>query len=807
MKDLTLVTVAVLLFFGQALVARASCGNIIFPADIFYEGSEVEINEIEDCENPFSVTESGYPHTASIEEVIISENAVIPIPANGTTNYNVVPPHNAFGFSSEYYIHTDGGYELAAVSDSEQMVPLLPGTYTLVSTEMRAFLLEESSMKQRLANFLIPTAHAFVPNPRHSITFTLVATDEESGVSSILFLPGIKASHLYTKNLVGFEDELWIPDNNGDVRQLEMTVVGESVNDVYTRKIIGSATGLGSVYSGISGYFDTLVAQENIAAWAPFAYDWRYSVDDIVTKGTLYETERKYVLELIQTMAEGSDTGKVSLVGHSNGGLLAKVIVSELEKLGKENLIDQVVLLASPQTGTPEAIGSLLHGYGQAILGGLILRAGTAREVTQNLPGAYGLLPTKEYFADTHRTPVVVFEDNASTQAFIDAYGSQITDVDTLHDFIAARSDGRGTPESVYEPLIANETILEKTADLHTNVLQAWRAPASVTVTEVAGIGLPTVHSFAYRGYMKRDCTSLIHIHCQLKLHYKPVPRVSLLGDETVMTTSAVGYRGEKESYYFDLNTYKDNFTLRRHYNFTEAEPVHNLLSNILLSATNTTPFISKVAASVATPYVMMSVHSPVLATVTDSAGRQIKVEPAGDFMKKIEDIPGAYVYYFGETTYIVLPKAEEYQVELAGTGEGMVTLEIDEVVEEGGTQTTLQSIVIDTISTSTVMTTVLNQSTLSDVLVDVDGDGEVDKQIDAQTNEVTELNTPENEEEAESAVSNRSGGGGYIARLKVPEPEVAGAQAESEEIQQLRQLYELLVKLRDLLLLYEKIS
>lgn len=633
--------------------------------------------------------------------------------------------------------------------------------------------------------------------------------DYPASASSVLFLPGIQASRLYVKNTLGFEDELWTPLHNGDVRQLAMTAAGQSENDIYTRDIIDSATGLGSVYAGISNYFDTLVAEEKIADWEPFAYDWRYSVEDIVKNGTLYETERKYVLELVETLAEGSDTGKVSLVGHSNGGLLTKVIVTELEKLGKADLIDQVVLLASPQTGTPKAVGSILHGYDQDILGGLILKADVAREVIQNLPGAYALLPTQEYFEDTNGAPVVVFEDIESTSAFIDAYGAEIADVDKLYDFMSGQGGERSAAESVYEPIIANGAILDDTARLHNDVLQTWRAPESVKVTEVAGIGLPTIHSFAYRAYLKRDCASLIHIECQAKLHYQPVPRLALLGDETVVTSSALAYRGEKDSYYFDLNTYKDNFTLKKHHNFTEAEPVQNLLSNILFSATNTTPFISKVKSSVSDSYVMMGVHSPAMATITDSEGRQIKVEYEGDFLKKIEDIPDAYIYYFGETTYIILPNGGEYQVELEGTGEGLVTLEIDEIVQEGNMQTTLQSIILDEVGTSTVMKTTLHNSALSDVLVDQDGDGEVDKQIDAVTNEVTVLSTPAVDEESDNMASTRSGGGGGgVLRSSTSALHVAGVQVisveASQEIKQLMQLYELLVELKRLLILYE---
>ena len=42
-------------------------------------------------------------------------------------------------------------------------------------------------------------------------------------------------------------------------------------------------------------------------------------------------------------MASSSQTGKVNIVTHSNGGLIAKALINKLKKLGKENLIDKKI--------------------------------------------------------------------------------------------------------------------------------------------------------------------------------------------------------------------------------------------------------------------------------------------------------------------------------------------------------------------------------------------------------------------------------------------------------------------------------
>ena len=84
-------------------------------------------------------------------------------------------------------------------------------------------------------------------------------------------------------------------------------------------------------------YMDALVATGTIKAWKPFAYDWRYSVDDVAGNGTQYQTEIKNVVDEIEQLASNSYTGKVTIVGHSNGGLLAKAVMMRLATLGKSS--------------------------------------------------------------------------------------------------------------------------------------------------------------------------------------------------------------------------------------------------------------------------------------------------------------------------------------------------------------------------------------------------------------------------------------------------------------------------------------
>jgi len=82
--------------------------------------------------------------------------------------------------------------------------------------------------------------------------------------------------------------------------------------------------------------------------------------------------------------------------------------------------------VAVPQLGTPKTIASLLHGDYQEKGFGVILKAETARELGEDMPGGYGLLPSSGYFSKVS-DPVVIFDTNSDTTTlFHSSYGEKI---------------------------------------------------------------------------------------------------------------------------------------------------------------------------------------------------------------------------------------------------------------------------------------------------------------------------------------------------------------------------------------------
>ena len=387
---------------------------------------------------------------------------------------------------------------------------LLPGTYTvtLVDTDEGPAQSFAPSLIQRVLATIIPTAHAYYYV--NTVTFTLVGpAPEPVGASSVLFLPGIQASRLYKDGLLGTEDQIWVPDGNQDVRQLAMSSLGVSQNQVYTRGILENLPIGGTVYDSFARSMVNLVQDKVIESWTPFAYDWRYSVKDIAENGTQYQNDIRNVIDEIEYLSAHSYTDKVTIIGHSNGGLLAKAIVKKLEQEGKTNLVDRVILLASPQLGTPKAIGTILHGYDQEKFGGWAIDDVVARDVIQNMPGAYGLVTSQKYF-DSASDKVIRFENTTTTQVFRSAYGDTIDSEDELRRFMTGESDNRSQATTIDEVLRSNNGLLTNQLNYHRNTLDNWTAPSGVKVTEIVGTGLDTVSGFEYRSFRERNTSSIV---------------------------------------------------------------------------------------------------------------------------------------------------------------------------------------------------------------------------------------------------------------------------------------------------------
>lgn len=540
---------------------------------------------------------------------------------------------------------------------------------------------------------------------------------------SLLFLPGIQASRLYSERLLGTEDELWLPLGAQDALDLKMDSTGNSLNDIYTKDAIKTAYGFFNVYNDFFTYLDSLVEDETISSWEAFPYDWRYDVFDVVENGTEYKDGIKYpVAELEKLAAKGG--GKVIVVGHSNGGLLAKAIALKLEAEGKEDLMDKIIFLASPQTGTPKTIGSLLHGYKQSIAEGYLLDDETAREVSRNLPGAYGLLPSAKYLENQEK-PVVTFASDDINADLVNAYGETVDTVEELRNFMVGNLDGREEATDLYQPIKANEDMVLGSELYHQNQLDHWVAPPGVGVIEVVGTGLDTVNAFRYEKFKRKEC-SLGFINCQVIEYSKPVPEFTAYGDQTVTQLSAEAYEGDKETVYVDLLEIKnDEDSLNvEHANIGESPQVQDYLKSVISGLPDTIDFIYPDRPIFTDAKDIISVHSPVRIKVTDESGRTVTGNPENNVLTT--EIPGSSYLEVAGGKYIIVPADIDYEVELIGEAEGSFTLMISELASDDS-ESIVSKWSLATVTPAMRAAFRKSDGEFSLVETDYDGDGEVD--------------------------------------------------------------------------------
>ena len=729
--------------------AQEICGNII--SQVF--GGELVV-PVTDCDDPFMQFDGRDVSNVQfkIDEAELFSGDVISVESFPAALNIQVTYDGDLGRINEFlrlYKHESGDF----IRGSADVAPDA-GTYTLVhsieeSPQLAAFL-------PRFREWIVPTAHAQSFNvqilERTAVTFTVALAEPQLvGAPSVLFLPGIQASRLYKEGIFS-EDKLWTPTNafSQDVRQLEMTNEGRSVNEIYTRDVLDEAPGVGTVYGEFISYMKSLESEGVISAFEPFAYDWRFTPNDIVNRGTAYEMGAIDLVKVFDVLAEESNGAGVVIVGHSNGGLVAKALVAELEQRGKADGVSDIVFIGTPHTGTPKAIGTVLHGYDQAktLLGIPIIQADVVREVINNLPGAYGLLPTPAYFADL-TDPIIQIEDTASTIELFEGYGSTIDTYADLVEFMSGQSDSldRELSNTVSVPATINQALYTKAVDEHINLLSDWVAPEHVQVTQLVGVGLPTMKSITYREVIERKCitTGPGGTACGNNTFPRAFAILSHDGDETVMSRSARAYAGDSEVYYVDMENVEElSISFFSHVNLTEAEEIQQLIKNLIEGEVQPYEYVSTEKPVFDTEYDIEIIDSPVTMSAIDELGNVTGVVEENGKQVIKTDIPGSNYFEFADSKYLIIPSQTPRTTTLRGDAEGGYTLTLATLDTDDQMKTNSQ-LVNATVTPNMIVTYTKHSSGYSNLATDFDGDGELDL-VTTVTGEVVEDPTPEPE-------------------------------------------------------------
>ncbi len=466
----------------------------------------------------------------------------------------------------------------------------------------------------------------------------LTASPKSICCSSVLFLPGLEASRLYKTEDQG-ETRLWEPIIGGNlVQQLFMNDSAESLNpDIYTRDVIDEALwpfAGPNIYKSFIAMMNGLKEGGTIMDWEPIPYDWRLPLGQIIESGKktgnkisyLSATSSPYIIQELKRLANNSKTGKVTLVAHSNGGLLAKALMIKLNQMGLTDLVDRIIFVAVPQIGTPQSIGVLLHGFGQSIP--LILSAKTAMALAVNMPSAYNLLPSAPYF-DSVSDPVIRFRES----------GTNIASSTLLDDFLVAKK--------------LNPLLLKNSKATHKS-LDTWLPPPDIEFIQIAGWGIDTVSGIEYYQGIKRG---------KPISQYKPI--IVLDGDNTVVVPSALATATSTSNiqrYWFNLGEYNSkkeklvNSRLlnRSHADILEAGELREFIVELIKKKDNLPKYFSTSTPSSRddTRRLHFILHSPsVTLDMYDDQGNHTGISTTTNLID--EQIPNTFYREFGEVKYV----------------------------------------------------------------------------------------------------------------------------------------------------------
>src|SRR3989344_4451071 len=596
------------------------------------------------------------------------------------------------------------------------------------------------------------------------------ATPGAACASNVLFLPGLEASRLYRPDWQGGEEKLWEPGGDSDALQIAMTTTGSSArSDIYTRDVIDNAYYTpvkGDVYKSFLEQLETMKSDDTIADYAVTPYDWRLTLDEILDNGAqlsggrlyysgpLGATSTPYIIQELRRLAKTSKTGKVTIVAHSNGGLVAKALT---DKLGAEAspLIDKIIFVAVPQAGTPQAVGAILHGFEQSLpvkpLSLFGMTEATARELARNMPSVYNLLPSANYFTYVD-DPVITISADPLLAPWRTAYGGVIHSGESLHAFLVDQS--RVTlpvSDPLVSPTVGNETLLNDSETLH-NTQDAWMPPAGIALTEIAGWGMETLKTIKYYQGIKSTCTlhnssdgkclSMVSIPI---LQYKP--ETILDGDGTVVVPSALWTPGVQK-YWIDLLDYDSLVTIeRKHADILEVPQLRTLIQNIITNIdTGSLPkFIYTTTPPTETDGTRLrfTLHSPLTLNLYDDLGNHTGFSTTTNSLE--ENIPGSTYLSFGEVQYISVPASTNSHLIMDGYEDGSFTFDIEETQGDTVLATTVFSGIPSFENTKVTMDIPQDGGIegASDLRMDVQGDGTVDVKLEPKPGGVVVLLMP----------------------------------------------------------------
>ena len=747
---LTIVIPVVFVISTLPVIASANCGDIIYAQDYGDGAGLVEDRtSIIDCNNPFNA-DSSDPFTYELilaDQIVTPDVAVSLTEGETVTTSFVINRNDTFGVFKKFELFKQEGGDYRNINivdpNNIQSDALTPGAYVAVLTVEELTVVSEAEplWKSLIKKIFLPTiAYAFFPDYMEvvAIPFTVeYDTVASTGASSVLFLPGIMGSRLFEEGdfCDGLEPEkqLWFSFDTCRQLRLITQFTGQSINSVYTKKgeagILDEAIII-NVYKTFLNKLKDWKEEKIISDYAVVPYDWRGELDAIL-KSNLEKSTGKIFMGQTETvsdgllyktlsdLAAGSANGKVTIVAHSNGGLVIKQFLTDLQNKHDPLLdkIDNLILVAVPQSGAPEAVMGMLHGTEIYP----VMSQEVSRSLMNTMPFAHHLLPTTDYFK-TVTTPVISFESGEATNAWIDNFGETLISRDNLHQFLS-KDSGRTKPEfeDLETPAVVDNLLLNYART--TEIIQGnFTPPENMKVYQIAGIGLETPAGLTY--FSDRECITRSFFVCtkyQPKISYRVTMTID--GDATVPVPSALMLPSDTrvERRWVNMQRYNNDVLINRsHKDIFEVLDIINFISNTI-RATSSSPYtyLSETLPAIEEgDRLIYQLHSPLDMSIITTAGKKVS--------SSTNEIASAIYRRYGELQYISIPSAEVGTVVLNGLAKGSFTLDVEEI----SNGKLLKRRTFSAIPSSTTTKVTMDIGTSLDrqqLKVDYDGDGAAD--------------------------------------------------------------------------------
>lgn len=594
------------------------------------------------------------------------------------------------------------------------------------------------------------------------LRFTIGSPTPEHQMSNVLFLPGIKASRLYEGSSSCLEEDCfikrWEPLLPFDIEKIYLNSSGEGTEEIFVKRddIISKINILDkNLYASFSESLSEMQRQGFISDWSSIAYDWRLSLDQIVSSGRkdgdriYYDNpvESPYIEQTLRELASTSKSGKVTVVAHSNGGLVAKALMQKLGDAETASLIDNVILLGVPQAGAPQTVGALLFGHKEGLPFDwlpVVMTVSDAREFALNSPMSYHLLPTDTYFDSLTGVehPVARFYAGDHYQAESAAYDQVVDTAGELYAYLSAEEGGRTMPSrsDLDSANILNTSLLRYAEDVHRRI-DTWSPPQSVDVYQVAGWGADTI-----AGYEFYEEAVRLPFLSGTKAKFRPVFVED--GDGIVPVPSALAMPQSERVHNYWINLRRER---EGHMTLLESNSVISLITEVLrgeepkevldfVSKSGHTPWIERPERQL-----RFVLHSPLTLSVTDHNGNEFGLATDGTVTEEIE---GGRFGQIGEMKFVSVPYGPRYTVAMQGLDDGTFSLDVEEV--EGNAlvkRTTFAGLP----STQSTIATLQAESAeaLSNLFVDTDGDGVNNIALQASAGGVVMYSSEEDEAES----------------------------------------------------------